>query len=150
MLEDDGVTADERSAFAKAASVEPQIKPARTLSSHTKEEPKGLLDCVDALTALEPPTELLDPPASPDRALSQPLSEPVVQEDNHKVAPIAGPRSATSPPPSNLGPAYQHLKKRRNGRSKGSLVREGRGRVTNTKCAGRTTWLPRSELGNVQ
>lgn len=65
MLEDNGVIADERGASAKAASVEPEIGPARTLSSHTSEEPKTL-DCADV--ALDPPTETIDLPVSLDGA----------------------------------------------------------------------------------
>lgn len=67
MLEDNSTIADECGASARAASVEPQIEPTRTLSSHKKEEPKTL-SYVDTITALEPPPEPLNPPASPDKA----------------------------------------------------------------------------------
>ena len=54
-----------------------------TRFSNMKEEPKALLDCVDALTALEPPTGPIDPPASPDGAPSQNLYGQVVGEVDH-------------------------------------------------------------------
>lgn len=78
ILEDNSIIADEYGASAKATSVEPQIKTAHTLSSHTKEEPEAL-DYVDALTALEP----LNPPASPDGASPQNLCGQAVGEVGH-------------------------------------------------------------------
>ncbi len=96
MLEDGSIIANERSASAKAVSVEPQMEPARTLSSHEKEQPKAL-DGVDALTAHKPPTEPLDPPASPDGALPQNLYRRVVGEVDHGAETVASPPSANAP-----------------------------------------------------
>lgn len=76
--------------------MEPQIETARTLSFHKKEEPKAL-DCVDALTALEHPTELIDPPASSEGASPQNLCGQAVGEVDHGAETVASPPSATTP-----------------------------------------------------
>ena len=88
----------ESDAFAKATSIEPEIGPAHILSSRPREEPKTL-ECVDALTAPEPPTEPLDRRAPRDRALPQYPCGRVIYEDGHGAETVASPPSATTPPP---------------------------------------------------
>ena len=98
MLEDDSIIADEYGAPAKIVSVELQIEPTRTLSSHTREEPKAP-NCVDTFIALEPPAEHLGKPASPDRSLSQYPRGQVAGEVDHGAETVVSPPRAPTPLP---------------------------------------------------
>lgn len=62
-------------------------------------------------TGLDPPTQPLDRPTSPDGARLQPASRPVVSEADYGAAPFPGLTSSTFS--CNLTPALQRLNRRK-------------------------------------
>ena len=69
MLKNDGGVADESGPFAKATSAEPEIGPARTLSSHTRGEPEAL-GCSNSSIIAETPNKPFNRPTFPSAPAS--------------------------------------------------------------------------------
>jgi len=110
VIEDDGKTISESSASTRASSVESEIGPVHLSRPHLRGQPK-MLDCLDAPTIPEPPTESLDRPTSPAIPLPQHLRGRFVRVDRQGAAAVASPPSATTPPlpppPEARTPAFE-------------------------------------------
>ena len=149
MLEDDSIIADEYGATAKATSVEPQIGIARTLSPHKKEEPNAL-DCVDALTGLEHPTEQLEPPASSEGASPQNLCGQAVGEVDHGAETVASPPSATTPSLPQQSELGASPFEREEWEVKRIVDKRKMGKGFQYRVRWKDTWMAGSELANAK
>ena len=104
--------------------------------------------------APEPITGPIERPTSSGAALLPPLCERIVGEDGHGAVAVASPPGGTPPPPSPQSSAsYNTLEEEveeEEWEISKIIGKRRAGRSCEYKVRWRSTWLPRSELGNAQ
>jgi len=152
VIEDDSVTANEADVLIKATSVEPETGTMHLLSSLRREELQTL-GSSDASITPHPFVEPVDRPTSPFVPPPEYPSDPIISKGNRGGVIAASYPSAITPPlpqqPDEQGDSTSD--KEDDDWEIVRIIRKRRRRGADEyKVRWKSSWLPRSELGNAK